>query len=140
MRVLAPEVTASALMDRVKSGAWGLFGGEPGRPAAILVRRRHDEAFRSFQDAFGTVSPSKFAGIRLCEGDEVLIESAGGGGFGNPLEREPDLVRRDAELGLVSEEAARHRYGVVLTTSGGRVSVDAAGTRRLRNAGSRALS
>jgi 5-oxoprolinase (ATP-hydrolysing) len=133
MRVLAPEVTASALMDRVKAGAWGLFGGEPGRPATILVRRSHDEVFRSFRDAFGTVSPSKFAGIRLCEGDEVLIESAGGGGFGDPLEREPELVLRDAELGLVSERAARDRYGVVLTTSGGRVSVDAAGTKRLRS-------
>jgi N-methylhydantoinase B/oxoprolinase/acetone carboxylase alpha subunit len=137
IRVLAPELTASALMDRVKAGAWGLFGGEPGRPAAILVRRRHDDSFLSFREAFGTVSPSKFAGIRLREGDEVLIESAGGGGIGDPFEREPELVRRDVELGLVSEQAARNRYGVALAASGGRVAVDASGTERLRRSATR---
>ena len=111
LRVLAPELTASALMDRVKLGAWGLFGGEPGRCAAILVRRRGEERFRTFSEAFGTVSASKFANVTLRAGDEILIESAGGGGFGSPREREPARVRRDVELGLVSAGAARARYG-----------------------------
>jgi N-methylhydantoinase A/oxoprolinase/acetone carboxylase beta subunit/N-methylhydantoinase B/oxoprolinase/acetone carboxylase alpha subunit len=110
LRVLAPELTASAMMDRVQRGAWGLFGGEQGRCASIMVRRWGDEAFRTFSDAFGTVSPSKFANVTLHAGDEVLIESAGGGGFGRPSERDPELVRRDVELGLVSHAAARHRY------------------------------
>jgi N-methylhydantoinase B/oxoprolinase/acetone carboxylase alpha subunit len=132
LRVLAPELTASAMMDRVKSGAWGLFGGQPGRTAAILVRRAREREFRSFQDAFGTVSPSKFANIRLREGDEVLIESAGGGGYGDAFEREPELVRRDVELGLVSEGAARERYAVALVQNDGRILVDAAGTEALR--------
>ena len=72
--------------------------------------------------AFGTVSPSKFAGIRLHAGDEVLLESAGGGGYGDPHEREPELVRRDVELGLVTEQAARERYGVAVTRRNGRVA------------------
>src|SRR5262249_1471937 len=132
VRVLAPELVVSPMMDRVKSGAWGLFGAQAGRTAAILVRRRDEPDFRTFCEAFGTVSPSKFANIRLEHGDEVLLESAGGGGCGDPLEREPELVRRDVELGLVSEKAARAPYGVAILEYGGRVEVDAAGTAALR--------
>ena len=58
-----------------------------------------------------TVSPSKFTNIRLEGGDEVLIESPGGGGFGDPRERPPDLLRRDVEEGFVSADSARERYG-----------------------------
>ena len=92
LEVLAPEVTASAMLDRVERGAWGLFGGRPGRCAALLVRRAGDDRFRDFCEAFGTVSPSKLSGVVLREGDVVRIESAGGGGFGDPRERDPELV------------------------------------------------
>ena len=114
LEVLAPEVTVSAMMDRVKEGAWGLFGGRPGGCAAILVRRPGEAAFRTFCEAFGTVSPSKFAGLRLLRGDRILIRSAGGGGYGDPREREPSLVRRDLEEGLVTEQAACAVYGVAV--------------------------
>src|SRR5262249_50328535 len=89
VRVLAPELVVSAMMDRVKSGAWGLFGGQAGRTAAILVRRRDEPDFRTFCEAFGTVSPSKFATIRLEHGAEVLLESPAGGGSRDPLAAEP---------------------------------------------------
>jgi 5-oxoprolinase (ATP-hydrolysing) len=131
LRVLAPELSASALMDRVKEGAWGLFGGLPGRPAAMLVRRDGADRFLSFCDAFGTVSPSKFANITLRTGDEVLIESAGGGGYGDPLLREIELVRRDVESGLVGIDSARDDYRVVLG-SDRPFAADLAATARLR--------
>ena len=115
LEVLAPEVTASAMFDRVERGAWGLFGGRPGRCAALLVRRAGDDRFRDFCEAFGTVSPSKLSGVVLREGDVVRIESAGGGGFGDPLEREPELVVRDVRAGLVSPDEAERAYGVALS-------------------------
>ncbi len=130
LEVLAPEVTASALLDRVEVGAWGLFGGRPGRCAAILVRRDCETEFRDFTAAFGTVSPSKFAGVVLRRGDVVRIESAGGGGYGNPLEREPELVLGDVGAGLVSSGEAERSYGVVLTARGG--AVDEPRTAALR--------
>jgi N-methylhydantoinase B/oxoprolinase/acetone carboxylase alpha subunit len=102
LEVLAPEVTVSAMLDRVERGAWGLFGGRPGRCAALLVRRAGDDRFRDFCEAFGTVSPSKLAGVVLRQGDVVRIESAGGGGFGDPRERDPALVARDVRAGLVT--------------------------------------
>ena len=75
------------------------------------MRRRGDDQFRSFSEVYGTVSPSKFTNIRLEPGDEVLIESPGGGGFGAVDERPPDLVRRDVDEGFVSASSAREHYG-----------------------------
>jgi N-methylhydantoinase B/oxoprolinase/acetone carboxylase alpha subunit len=118
LEVLAPEVTASAMLDRVERGAWGLFGGHPGRCAALLVRRASADRFCDFTEAFGTVSPSKLSGVVLRRGDVVRIESAGGGGFGDPHERDPELVLRDAREGLVSREEAERAYGVALAPDG----------------------
>jgi N-methylhydantoinase B/oxoprolinase/acetone carboxylase alpha subunit len=132
LEVLAPEVTVSALFDRVERGAWGLFGGRPGRCAALLVRRTGDDRFRDFCEAFGTASPSKLSGVVLREGDVVRIESAGGGGFGEPHERDPQLVLADVRAGLVSREAAERDYGVL--PSADAAAVDQPDTERLRRA------
>lgn len=107
------EVTANALFDRTKDGfgAWGLAGGDKGGRAAIRIRRRGEAEFRSFSDVYGTVSPSKFTNIRLEPGDEVLIDSAGGGGYGEARERERGRVARDVREGFVTAEAARELYG-----------------------------
>jgi len=106
-------VTANALFDRTKPGfgAYGLDGGSKGGPAAILVKRAGDDRFRTFSEVFGTVSPSKFTNILLKEGDEVLIQSPGGGGYGDPQERDPQRLAEDVEQGFVSEAAAREIYG-----------------------------
>jgi N-methylhydantoinase B/oxoprolinase/acetone carboxylase alpha subunit len=60
---------------------------------------------------YGTASPSKFTNIVLEPGDEVLIDSPGGGGYGDPRERDPERVARDVKQGFVSVQAARERYG-----------------------------
>ena len=106
------EVTANAVLDRTKPGfgAWGLDGGEKGGPAAILVKR-NGESLQTFTEAYGTTSASKFTNIRLLPGDQVIIESPGGGGFGDPAERDPERVREDVDQGFVSEARAREAYG-----------------------------
>ena len=107
------EVTVNALFDRTKPGfgAYGLDGGSKGGAAAILVKRAGDSAFRTFSEVFGTVSPSKFTNIVLTEGDEVLIASPGGGGYGEARERDRERVAEDVEQGFVSASAARDIYG-----------------------------
>jgi N-methylhydantoinase B len=52
------------------------------------------------------------ASLDLSCGDVVSFQLAGGGGYGDPRERERDAVLRDVRLGLVSVEAARDQYGV----------------------------
>jgi len=107
------EVTVNALFDRTKPGfgAYGLDGGSKGGAAAILVKRAGDSAFRTFSEVFGTVSPSKFTNIVLTEGDEVLIASPGGGGYGEARERDRERVAEDVQQGFVSASAARDIYG-----------------------------
>ena len=57
---------------------------------------------------------------------------AGGGGFGNPIERDPDRVAEDVRNGLVSSAAALRDYGVVLADDG---TVDARATAEARRSG-----
>jgi len=134
LEVLAPEVTVSAFLDRVEHGAWGLYGGRPGGCAALLVRRCGDDRFRDFCEAFGTVSPSKLAGVVLRRGDVVRLESAGGGGFGDPFERDPALVLADVRDGVVAAESAERDYGVVLTATGDGVDQERTAELRRRTA------
>ncbi len=100
--MLAPEITVSALLDRTRTQAWGLFGGLPGSSGGLLVKRKDDPEFRTFSEAFGTVSSSKFTRIVLREGDEVILRSPGGGGYGPPAERNPAAVDEDIRQGYVT--------------------------------------
>lgn len=111
LRVLAPEITVSALMDRTKTHAWGLFGGGKGGSGGIFVKKNGDSRFRTFSDAFGTVSDSKFTRVVLKEGDEVMIHSPGGGGYGPPAKRRREAIEHDLRQGWISREAAEEHYG-----------------------------
>jgi len=104
--------TVSAISDRHKVGAWGFTGGMPAKPNRFAVLRDGNE-FR-FNELFDIVSPSKFANIPLRTGDEFILDGGGGGGYGDPLERDPLRVARDVEFGYVSPASARDVYGVVL--------------------------
>src|SRR5207248_4639111 len=74
--------------------------------------------------------PSKLT-MTMREGDLFRHEVAGGGGWGDPLERDPALVLRDVLNDFVSERAAREDYGVVL--AGIPLAVDEAATSALRH-------
>ncbi len=132
LRVDAPEITVSSFMDRHATRAWGLFGGTEGSSGALRVMRAGEPAWRTFSEAFGTVSPNKFADVQLHHGDRVMIISPGGGGYGLPLERDPALVLEDVREGLYPAEIAREVYGVVLREADGDILVDATATQRQR--------
>jgi N-methylhydantoinase B len=100
--------------------AWGLLGGRPGGTPDNLIRRPTDDGFTSI-DAAQVQAPA---------GTVVIQTSAGGGGWGDPFDREPALVARDVREGYVSAEAAEREYRVVLAADG--QGVDEAATKRLR--------
>jgi N-methylhydantoinase B/oxoprolinase/acetone carboxylase alpha subunit len=109
--VTVPEVTVSALLNRMKTEPWGVLGGLEGAVGGLWVRRAGGE-WRTFVDEFGTMSPSKFSGVTLRDGDQVKIVMPGGGGYGDPLARDRDRVRRDVDEGWISEGVAREAYGL----------------------------
>jgi N-methylhydantoinase B len=74
---------------------------------------------------------SKAAGLRLKKDDVLTLQFAGGGGWGDPLERPAERVQRDVACGYVSRQAARDAYGVAVTDD---LSIDPEATARLRGA------
>ncbi len=59
-------------------------------------------------------SYGKFSGITVNAGDEMLFVTPSGGGYGDPLDRDPELVLEDCRLELISTDVAREVYGVVV--------------------------
>jgi N-methylhydantoinase B/oxoprolinase/acetone carboxylase alpha subunit len=110
--VQSSRLTVSALFNRMLVDPFGLHGGRPGMPSGIYVRRAGESGWQTFTEAFGVISPSKFSGIVLSKGEQVKIVAPGGGGWGNPLEREPERVLQDVIEGFVTPEAASRDYGV----------------------------
>src|SRR5436309_8931426 len=98
-----------------------MFGGGDGVPAQIVKSRgRADEQ----------VLPSKSAGGKLKSGDVIRVVGPNAGGYGEPRRREAGRVAADVADGLISVEAAREVYRVVLDPATG--AIDHAATDRLR--------
>jgi N-methylhydantoinase B len=108
------------LDDRHIARPWGLYGGLAAEP---------NDAWLERADGSLTWLPSKFDGLRLNSGDMFVMRTGGGGGWGDPFERDPELVARDVRVGLLTAERARAIYGVVLSAS---TTVDADTTQRER--------
>ncbi|WP_295719094.1 hydantoinase B/oxoprolinase family protein [uncultured Halovibrio sp.] len=105
--------------DRWLTYPWGVNGGDPGmRSRKTLLRA----------DGSEQILPSKCDHVKVRKDDLLLFDTWGGGGWGNPLERDPEAVATDVKRGLVSVDGAR-RYGVVLDANG---RIDAAATESLR--------
>ncbi len=79
--------------------------------SGIYVKPAGASEFKTFQEVYGTFSPSKFSGITLRKGDQVRIVFPGGGGYGDPMDRDREAVAEDVRVGFVSKEAARELYG-----------------------------
>jgi N-methylhydantoinase B len=111
-RVLLDNVTLATRMANRKTPPWGVSGGRAGRTGGIWINPgKPDERFVSgFSD-----------GLQLARGDLVRVVSTGGGGFGDPLEREPAQVGLDVADGFVSPDAALSDYGVVVDARTSRV-------------------
>ncbi len=121
IRVISDEAVLGVRMDNVKYPAWGVNGGHGGRPGRILVNpgSAGEYELKPLSD-----------GNRLKRGDLVRIVTAGGGGWGSPLDRPAAQVRDDVLDGFVSPGSARDDYGVVLSAD--LMQVDEAATRELR--------
>ena len=108
--------------DRVRLGCYGVNGGRAGEPFCVTV-----DLEGAPRDLGGLVD-----GEPVLAGQVVRVVTTGGGGWGDPLEREPELVLHDVIEGRVSLQSAREAYGVVVVGSGADCLLDGSATMRLR--------
>src|SRR5580693_272736 len=120
--LLLEEGDISIHDDRHISQPWGILGGRPGGCSEKWLVRKD-----------GTRQPleSKIDNVRVRAGDRVIFRTAGGGGWGDPMERDALRTRNDVARKLMSEAKAREEYAVVLT--GPDLVVDRLATDELRD-------
>jgi N-methylhydantoinase B len=109
--------------DRARSVTWGIEGGLPSFPHGVWLN----------DEFLGAV----FSNVPVKTGDSFTRPSAGGGGFGDPLERDPDAVCDDVADGYVTVERALKDYGVVVRAVDAELAeyeVDGEATEREREA------
>src|SRR5947207_7998854 len=94
--------------DRSVLACWGVRGGRAGRPFSVVIDPGGPN--ERAVDALADAEPVQ-------AGEVIRIRTTGGGGWGDPLDRDPDLVVRDVVWRKVSPDAALADYGVVLTGS-----------------------
>ena len=114
----APQGPTSIAVQagRYKYAPRGLFGAGPGSGARFLVNEQ----------------PGDPSGLTLCQpGNVIQFESAGGGGYGDPLQRDPQTVAADVVNGYVSIEKALEDYGIVIDPL--TLKVDSAETNKVRS-------
>jgi N-methylhydantoinase B len=121
----------------IKNSGQGVFGGYPGAPAVVelskgtKLRERivQGSALDRIEDMGGQMNSLPYCNFELTEDDVLYTRQSSGGGYGDPLERDVEMVLQDVVLGLVSTEAARDVYGVIV--GGDKIDIDA--TEKLRN-------
>jgi N-methylhydantoinase B len=117
--VTSSSVVCTGLEFAATSGAaFGAAGGSPGMLGATLLRRDGQAAVGIRGD------------VRTQRGDHIVEATVGGGGIGDPLDRDPQAVRADVAEGLVSRSAAASTYGVIVTPDGDAVDGPATAARR----------
>jgi N-methylhydantoinase B len=119
---LLPDTTlAMRGMERTRFAPWGFNGGGPGsltRPGVVNGGKPNERAH------------ARVDFLRLESGETLELVSSGGGGYGNPLSRDPERVANDVRFGFVSRDAAENVYGVVLKGDLAEVDLEATHLRR----------
>ena len=124
VELLRGEAQASFVMDHGRVGPQGALGGQDGLPNAVTVYRNGKK--------YVPEHLSKDQDIPIAPGDIVAVGTPGGGGFGDPRKRPPELVLQDVRRGYYTMEEARDMFGVVLSSD--LTSVDGPATHALRGA------
>lgn len=122
IEILRGEASASFVMDHGRFGPPGVLGGQDGAPNVVRIHRDGT--------TYVPEHLSKDQDIPLQPGDRVEVMTPGGGGYGDPLTRDAELVARDVVRGTYSADDAQRLWGVVLNSDG---TVDAEATVELRH-------
>jgi N-methylhydantoinase B len=125
IRVLADDAKFMSIADRSILSCWGLNGGKAGAPFKVTINPGTDD--EQVMEGLCDREP-------IDHGALIRVETTGGGGWGDPLERDTSLVQLDVLQGKVSQQAAKNDYGVVFVSHSEVPEVDLAETQALREA------
>jgi N-methylhydantoinase B len=120
--LLGEEAKASFISERGKFGPKGMLGGHDAAKTEIVILRGDER--------YIPAHITKDANVPIRKGDRIRISTPGGGGYGNPLEREVDLVIEDVRNEFITRETAKVVYGVVF--KGDTLEVDKDATAKQR--------
>ena len=128
------------LIKKTRTDTWGVEGGSPGEKNAVAVESTGE--YENWRDRFNFLVDNndihqpdenqQYTGMMYGDfepGEVLSNRSGGGGGYGDPFDRDPELVREDVLDGYVSQESAKEDYGVLIGEDG---SIDWEGTEKLR--------
>jgi N-methylhydantoinase B/acetone carboxylase, alpha subunit len=110
VELLRGHATASFVMDHGRFGPPGVLGGRDGMPNSVTIWRDGE--------AMVPEHLSKAQDIPLKPGDRVRVGTPGGGGYGDPKERDPQAVAEDVRFGRYTKEQAAELFGVAITDAG----------------------
>jgi N-methylhydantoinase B len=110
VRLLAEEAVYSVLSDRAVIPPFGILGGGSSAPVRVSIISDGKE--------MSLRTPGKATGQIIHQDDVIVMQSAGGGGYGDPLSRDLDLVVKDVLSGYLSAEKAQSDYGAVIKGDG----------------------
>ena len=135
-RLLGEEAVLSSLGDRTIFPPYGVFGGlSPkargcGHYGDTRIKKAGQSEFKHVTELAGAVSPSKWARVVIYRGDALEAIIPGGGGYGEPFERDPALVLWDVLNEYISLESVKELYGVIIDPN--EMKVDYRATEELR--------
>jgi len=120
IEMLVDDITLARYGDRQRFAPFGLFGGREGSKGQFVLNPDTPEE-----------RPLKSKGMDVLEkGDVVSLRLPGAGGYGDPLERDPELLLADVRDGKVTLESAREDYKVVIDPE--TLTIDEEATKQLR--------
>jgi N-methylhydantoinase B len=122
MRLRRGTARASMVMDHGRTGPQGALGGADGGVNRVLVERGGE--------SYIPPHLSKDQDIMIGPDDTIRVSTPGGGGYGNPFERDVALVERDVLRGYYTRQQAEEQFGVVFQADG--TSIDPAATEQRR--------
>jgi N-methylhydantoinase B/oxoprolinase/acetone carboxylase alpha subunit len=111
MLCLNAEIICSQMTDRHFLAPWGLEGGKEGGLGATLVLKADSDKWQTMREAYGKASTSRYSNVSIRRGDRVRLVTPGGGGYGDPAQRDQAAIERDLREGYISKEAAGKFYG-----------------------------
>ncbi len=132
VRVLEEEMNLSMLLERAEVNPEGIFGGKPGKTGDFLIKRTGSKEFKKAKEIFNLACNGKFSGIILHKGDVWRLKMPGGGGYGDPKERDLEKIKEDILEGYVSKAVAEKEYYVVFKENSEELEIDIEKTKQLR--------